>query len=490
MASPEQTDSLGQQNTTGVGALLKASRLRTGEDLRDISGVLKIRYVYLEAIEDGRFEDLPGTTYTLGFVRAYADHLGLDSAEVIRRFKSQVSGVDLRSQLDFPEPIPEASVPGGAVIFIGVVVAVLAYGAWNINLSEDGFISDLFAPLPDRFTKVSGKSKAEENTAPEKTEAIKAEPEETEPEKGEPEKTETEMATTEQAAAQPAPVQIQTDSKPTEPVQESPKPVTESVAEPEVAQQPKPEEPPKPVAEPAEEPKPEKIAQTPSEATPQTTSETTTETTPATPPERTEAQIPEKTPEVVSTEVIKPVPEPTPAPEPTVAPKPAATPAPAPIIEPVRAPSVVPMDLIPAAARPAAEATAASQAAPVSASVAAAEPAPESASTQTASPTPAPSTSPTAAEDVSRIIVRAKTNSWIQVRDDTANELLLTRLLRAGDTYNVPGRSGLMLSTGNAGALEILVDGEAVPSIGAEGTVRRKILLDADKLKAGTAVSK
>lgn len=78
-------------------------------------------------------------------------------------------------------------------------------------------------------------------------------------------------------------------------------------------------------------------------------------------------------------------------------------------------------------------------------------------------------------------------NSWIQVRDDTVNELLVTRLLRAGDSYAVPDRSGLKLSTGNAGALEILVDGEAVPSIGGEGTVRRNVFLDADKLKAGTA---
>ncbi len=66
MASPEQAeinDKEGEQaGGTGVGALLKASRLRIGDDLRDIANILKIRYVYLEAIEDGRFEDLPGHT--------------------------------------------------------------------------------------------------------------------------------------------------------------------------------------------------------------------------------------------------------------------------------------------------------------------------------------------------------------------------------------------------------------------------------------------
>ena len=473
MASPEQTDTVEQQNATGVGALLKASRLRIGEELRDIAGILKIRHVYLEAIEDGRFEDLPGTTYTLGFVRAYAEHLGLDSGEVIRRFKSQESDVDPRSQLDFPEPIPEASVPGGAIIFIGVVVAVLAYGAWYMNSSEDGFFKDLIAPLPDRFAKMAGEPKT----------GKKAETEKADPEKPDAEKAE-----------------------PTEPAQEPPP----AQSQPETAQQPKPAETPKPltepVTEPADEPKPEKIAETTPEATPQTTSDTpsgtASQSTPATPPENAEAPVPEKTPVVASAEVSEPKPTSTPtstptsptASEPSSSSQPSAAPetvaTPAPVVEPVRAPSVVPMDMIPSAASTAVEPTPPVETAPTPAPVSTSD---DAAETQTASTTPettpeTPKPKP-AAEQASRIIVRAKTNSWIQVRDDTANELLLTRLLRAGDSYTVPGRSGLMLSTGNAGALEILVDGKAVPPIGAEGVVRRKILLDADKLKAGTAVS-
>ena len=87
----------------------------------------------------------------------------------------------------------------------------------------------------------------------------------------------------------------------------------------------------------------------------------------------------------------------------------------------------------------------------------------------------------------SRIVVRAKSNSWIQVRDDVGNQLLLTRILRAGDTYPVPNRSGLMLLTGNAGALEIQVDGETVPGIGG-GAVRRAVALDVERLRQGKAV--
>jgi cytoskeleton protein RodZ len=84
----------------------------------------------------------------------------------------------------------------------------------------------------------------------------------------------------------------------------------------------------------------------------------------------------------------------------------------------------------------------------------------------------------------SRITVRADGDSWIQVRaaDET---LLMTRTLRAGDSYRVPNQPGLRLMTGSAGALEIFVDGQPTPSLGAVGQVKRNILLDPERLKAG-----
>jgi cytoskeleton protein RodZ len=43
--------------------------------------------------------------------------------------------------------------------------------------------------------------------------------------------------------------------------------------------------------------------------------------------------------------------------------------------------------------------------------------------------------------------------------------------------------------TGNAGALEVLVDGETAPAIGAMGAVKRNVMLEPDRLKAGTAAN-
>jgi cytoskeleton protein RodZ len=97
----------------------------------------------------------------------------------------------------------------------------------------------------------------------------------------------------------------------------------------------------------------------------------------------------------------------------------------------------------------------------------------------------APTTSGAVADG--RVAIRALADCWIQVRaSDQA--ILFSRVLKAGETYHVPGRTGLALRTGNAGALAVEVDGRPAPSIGPIGTLRRNVALDPDALAAGTAV--
>ncbi|MBV8167555.1 MAG: DUF4115 domain-containing protein, partial [Alphaproteobacteria bacterium] len=86
----------------------------------------------------------------------------------------------------------------------------------------------------------------------------------------------------------------------------------------------------------------------------------------------------------------------------------------------------------------------------------------------------------------SRVVIKARGESWVQIRDAT-NTPLLTRVLRPGDSYRVPNQGGLVMMTGNAGVLEVVVDGNSAPSLGAVGQVRRNIALDAERLRTGTA---
>ncbi len=82
-----------------------------------------------------------------------------------------------------------------------------------------------------------------------------------------------------------------------------------------------------------------------------------------------------------------------------------------------------------------------------------------------------------------RIVVIATADSWVQVRGP-GGELLLTRVMHGGDRYLVPDRDDLTMLTGNAGALEIVVDGTAIAPIGEVGAVRRDISLNADRMLA------
>jgi cytoskeleton protein RodZ len=85
-----------------------------------------------------------------------------------------------------------------------------------------------------------------------------------------------------------------------------------------------------------------------------------------------------------------------------------------------------------------------------------------------------------------RIIIRATADSWIQIRN-TDQSLLFTRVLKAGESYRVPDRPGVSMRTGNAGGLEITVDGQPAPSIGPNGAVRKHVSLEPQALISGTA---
>src|SRR5204863_3177460 len=85
------------------------------------------------------------------------------------------------------------------------------------------------------------------------------------------------------------------------------------------------------------------------------------------------------------------------------------------------------------------------------------------------------------------VVIRATADSWIQIRD-ARQSVVLTRVLKAGESCRAPARPGLSMRTGNAGGLEITVDGVPAPPIGGRGMVRRDVALDGRALLAGSAV--
>jgi cytoskeletal protein RodZ len=82
----ETLDALEAEDGEFDGASLRRSRLRSGVEIEDIAGITKINPSYLRFIEENRYSDLPAPVYVRGFVRAYADCVGLDAARVVASY--------------------------------------------------------------------------------------------------------------------------------------------------------------------------------------------------------------------------------------------------------------------------------------------------------------------------------------------------------------------------------------------------------------------
>lgn len=140
---------------TELGKLLCATRMRVGKDLQRIADVLHIRYNYLVAIEDGRYEDLPGQAYAIGFVRAYADHLGLDGDEIVRRYKEESAGVKHKSAFEFQMPTSDSALPSGTLLLIAVVAGMVIYGVWYSIAGSDRSAVELIQEVPARLATIA-----------------------------------------------------------------------------------------------------------------------------------------------------------------------------------------------------------------------------------------------------------------------------------------------------------------------------------------------
>ena len=452
------------ERKTGTGSLLRASRLRCGEELEDIAQSLRIRRRHLEAIEDGRFDELPGTTYAVGFIRAYADYLGLDSDEVVRRFKEENTlqpGRPPKAELVFPSPMSESGIPRGAVVFLGVLIGVIAYGGWYSSTVDNDFFKNWIEPVPQRLADMvsGGGSPAEPDrsqavAADKPVEAVDPTPVTTpKPEMAEPEiaDTATESATDAPATDAPSIVATSPDPAPTDTASSDALAADTASGASEVT------------------------ATAPTAVA--TATESAAETPDATPaPETAAAPAPEPATETSATETV---------PEPARPPQSIAQP-----VETAELPA------------PAAEPSASDNAAAAAPETAAAEglssetpndmaPAAEVADQATAAGTAATEVANVPAiPEGTRIVLTAISDSWVEVRETVTDTWVWGKLLRAGESYPVPDRPNLKLKTGNAGGLTIAVDGTNVPPVGESGEVVRNVLLDPDRLKAGTAASR
>ena len=132
-----QADESAQREASAraIGEALAGRRRSIGLSVEDVAAKLKFMPRQLDALETGRFERLPGMTFTRGMIRSYARALDLDAEPLLGRLPVEAPSVD--SLADFvknkPIPITDAS-RGVNLLYAGlslIVVAVIAMVAWE-----------------------------------------------------------------------------------------------------------------------------------------------------------------------------------------------------------------------------------------------------------------------------------------------------------------------------------------------------------------------
>ncbi len=134
--------------TARLGAELRAVRERLGWSLPEVADGLRIRLPYLEAIERGDLAALPGPAYQAGFLRTYAQALGLDPEEILRRFRAEGMGTAPKAELSFLAPVPDRAVPTGAIVLLGVVLLLAGYGVWFRHTEHERRLAAAIPAVP------------------------------------------------------------------------------------------------------------------------------------------------------------------------------------------------------------------------------------------------------------------------------------------------------------------------------------------------------
>jgi len=92
----------------------------------------------------------------------------------------------------------------------------------------------------------------------------------------------------------------------------------------------------------------------------------------------------------------------------------------------------------------------------------------------------------TPASTGSHLMIRAEKETWVLVADDKDKaHPVLDRVMKPGDTFPVPDRTGLKLTTGNSSGIVLVLDGKDLPKLTRNSSILHDISLDIDKLKAG-----
>ena len=168
-----------------IGRLLEQKRKERGLSLEEVEQATKIRKRYLTGLERDNYSILPDAVYARGFLKTYANYLGLDGEALSRQLKSSTKtrrerGIDYnpRPESDFEQPLIAPSGLRGAqkrrvstsaivtlivaVLALAAVIGALYFVGRGVQVSKEGNPPSGESPPRQEQQNVAGKEKASE----------------------------------------------------------------------------------------------------------------------------------------------------------------------------------------------------------------------------------------------------------------------------------------------------------------------------------------
>jgi cytoskeleton protein RodZ len=145
-----------------IGASLREARTRRGLSLDDVTAGLRIRERYVTALEEERWDLLPGEAYSKGFLRMYAEFLGLDGSLYIDEYNERVI-VHAEEAL-----VPDSLAPskGNSRLLTRTIAGVVAIAALVAALNAFGSGTPTSAHVQPDLSNVANAAPPKKTTAP------------------------------------------------------------------------------------------------------------------------------------------------------------------------------------------------------------------------------------------------------------------------------------------------------------------------------------
>ncbi len=125
-----------------VGEVLQQARQKKHKEIDAIAAQLCIRPRYLEALEMSNYQDFPGQTYALGFLRTYANYLGLDADSLMNQYRVERGGVK-PEKLEMPIAERQVLFPSLKYILLSVAIVLFVWVFWYLLTYSDTSVDAL-----------------------------------------------------------------------------------------------------------------------------------------------------------------------------------------------------------------------------------------------------------------------------------------------------------------------------------------------------------